>query len=122
MSGTQFNTRDAIVTQPQNFKLKFEVEEVAPYKRMRRVGVRAEAPATGLIFKDEVVEMPGAYMVYFPSGHSVRIESKQEMIRLGYMDAPPIVDMETGEEVPMTDTLSPKEIVRRATANRRSPL
>ncbi len=117
-----YNTRDAIATQPQNFKLKFEVEEVPAYKRTRRVGKKSADPKGGLIFSDEVVEVGEAWNVYFPSGHSIRIESKQEMIRLGYMDPPPVVDMETGEEVPGMDNLSPKQIVQRNTHRPRGAL
>lgn len=119
-----YRVREPVVTQPQNMKLKFEVEEIGPYKRVQRVGKRATDGITkGLIFSEEVVEYPGAWMVYFPGGHSLRVESKEEMMRLGYMDRPPIVDMETGEEImPTGDTLSPKEVVQRATASRRSVL
>lgn len=115
-----YNTRDPITTQPQNLKLKFEVEELGEYTRKQRVGVRASDGITkGLVFADKVVTIPCAWQVYFPGGHSIRVESKEEMIRLGYMDPPPVVDMETGEEVQMVDTLSPKEIVRRQTQQSR---
>lgn len=118
-----YRVREPIVTTPQNMKLKFEVEEVGPYKRVQRVGKRADDGVTkGLIFTDVPVEMPGAWMVYFPGGHSVRVETKEELIRLGFLEAPPVVDMETGEEIPLSDTLSPKEIVKRSTAARRSVL
>jgi hypothetical protein len=118
-----YRTREPIVTQPTNMKLKFEVEEVGPYTRTRRVGKRATDGITkGLVFSDETVEIPEGWDVYFPSGHSVRIESRQEMIRLGYMDPPPMIDMETGEEIPTVDTYSPKEIVKRNTQPRRSAL
>lgn len=115
-----YNQRDPIVTQTQNLKLKFEVDEVGEYTRKQRVGKRATDGITkGLVFTDEVITVPCAWIVYFPGGHSIRVESKEEMIRLGYMDPPPVVDMETGEEVMMTDTLSPKEIVRRQNQNTR---
>lgn len=123
MSGS-YRVRDALVTQPQNMKLKFEVEEIGPYKRTQRVGKRATDGITkGLVFSDETVEYDSAWMVYFPSGHSLRVETKDEMVRLGYMEPPPVIDMETGEEImPTGHTLSPKEVVKRATAERRSVL
>lgn len=111
-----YRTREPVVTERQNVKLKFEVEEVGEYKRVKRMGRRATDGITkGLLFADEVVVIPKAWDVYFPSGHSVRIEDEQEMYRLGYLEPPPMIDMETGEEVPTVDVLSPKEIVRRAT-------
>lgn len=120
MSGS-YNTRDAIVTDRQNIRQKFEVEEVGEHKRMQRVGKRATDGITkGLVFTEEVVVVPRAWDVYFPSGHSVRIESEREMIRLGYMNPPPLVDMETGEELPDSALpLSPKEIVKRNTQQHR---
>lgn len=123
MSGA-YRVRDAVVTTPQNMKLKFEVEEIGPYKRTQRVGRRATDGITkGLVFTDEVVEYPGAWVIYFPAGHSLRVETKEELIRLGFMDPPPVIDMETGEEIIQNgDTLSPKEVVKRATAARRSVL
>jgi hypothetical protein len=119
-----YRVRDPVVTTPQNMKLKFEVEEIGPYKRTQRVGKRATDGITkGLVFSDEAVEYPGAWVVYFPSGHSIRVESIEEMQRLGYMEPPPVIDMETGEEVMSSGhTLSPKEVVKRATAERRSIL
>lgn len=118
-----YRTREPVVTERQNVKLKFEVEEVGEHKRMQRTGKRATDGITkGLQFTDEVVVVPKAWDVYFPSGHSVRIESEEEMYRLGYLVPPPLVDMETGEEVPMVDTLSPKEMVKRATKPSRGVL
>jgi hypothetical protein len=112
-----YNTRDAIHTERQNVRAKFEVEEVGEYKRVKRFGKRATDGITkGLVFAEEVVVIPHAWDVYFPGGHSVRIESEQEMYRLGYMDRPPMVDMETGEELPASALpLTPKQLVQRAT-------
>lgn len=119
-----YNTRDAITTERQNIRAKFEVEEVGAYTRTQRIGKRADDGITkGLIFEDVRVTVPQAWIVYFPGGHSVRVESEREMIRLGYMRAPPMVDMETGEEVPDHELpLSPKQIVERNTKRTRSAL
>lgn len=119
-----YNTRDAVVTQTQNIRAKFEVEEVGEHKRVARVGKRATDGITkGLVFTEEVIVVPRAWDVYFPGGHSVRIEDEKEMYRLGYMNRPPMIDMETGEEVPDSALpLSPKEIVKRNTKQVRGTL
>lgn len=119
-----YNDRDPIYTDRQNVRAKFEVEEVGEYKRVKRVGKRATDGITkGLVFSDEVMVIPRAWDVYFPSGHSVRIEDEKEMWRLGYMTRPPLVDMETGEEVPDSSLpLTPKQIVQRATKSVRGAL
>jgi hypothetical protein len=112
-----YNDRDPILTDRQNIRAKFEVEEVGEYKRVKRVGKRAtDGITTGLVFSEEVVVIPRAWDVYFPGGHSIRVDDEKEMWRLGYMQRPPMVDMETGEEVPDSALpLSPKQIVQRAT-------
>jgi hypothetical protein len=103
----------------QNLKLKFEVERVENVRVKKRIGRRATDGITkGLIFEEAEYTLPNAFMVYFPSGHSLLVETEQELIRLGFMDPPGIVDMETGEEVPVVDTYSPKEMVKRATQHR----
>jgi hypothetical protein len=119
-----YRTREPIVTQTQNIRAKFEVEEVGEYKRVKRIGRRATDGITkGLVFTDEVQVIPRAWDVYFPGGHSVRIESEEEMYRLGYLEAPPMVDMESGEEVPNSALpLTPKQIVQQNTKTRRSAL
>ena len=118
-----YRTRDPISTDRQNVRAKFEVEEVGEYTRMQRIGKRATDGITkGLIFEDVRITVPRAWIVYFPSGHSVRVESEEEMVRLGYLAAPPMVDMETGEEVPMDMPLTPKQAVERATKPRRSAM
>lgn len=99
-----------------NMKLAYEVEEIGPYKRVQRTAKKVD---TGLVFTEEAVEYDGGWMVYFPAGHSIRVETREEMIRLGFMEPPPVIDMETGEEVtPPGHTLSPKEMVKRATSQR----
>lgn len=39
------------------------------------------------------------YMVVFPKGHSVFIESEEELFRLGFAGDPSLIDMETGDVV-----------------------
>src|SRR5881628_320265 len=55
------------------------------------------------------------YMVYFPQGHSMFIaaDDESQLVRVGVLDQPKLVDMNTGEEVPDQLTLTPKDIVER---------
>jgi hypothetical protein len=48
--------------------------------------------------RDRIV--PESYMVYFPLGHSIWVETKAELARIGAMPGTEVeVDMETGEIV-----------------------
>lgn len=38
------------------------------------------------------------YMVYFPRGHSIFVD-KKELLRLGFAESPPLVDMNSGDIV-----------------------
>lgn len=39
------------------------------------------------------------YMVVFPKGHSIFIETEAELQRLGFAEAPDLIDMESGDIV-----------------------
>ena len=60
------------------------------------------------------------YMVYFPQGHSmfVAADDEEQLQRIGVLEQPRLVDMNSGEEVPNTMALSPKEIVEQSQRNR----
>lgn len=60
------------------------------------------------------------FMVYFPQGHSMFIaaDDEDQLRRVGVLEQPKFVDMNTGEEVPDQLTLSPKDIVERKQRNR----
>lgn len=50
--------------------------------------------------KEEVTKVfDHGYMVVFPKGHSVFIESDEELHRLGFAGDPTLIDMETGDVV-----------------------
>lgn len=67
--------------------------------------------------KEEFTE---AYMIYFPQGHSMLVaaDDTEQLMRIGVLDNPKMVDMETGEIVPDDFNLTPKEIVQRKERNR----
>ena len=67
--------------------------------------------------KEETV--PKGYMVYFPSGHSIRVRSMAEMRRLGFDQSPNLIDMESGEQIPKSNS-SLKEHSRRKTRKTRA--
>lgn len=54
-----------------------------------------------------------AYMLYFPQGHSMMVAADDEpqLVRLGVLADPRLVDMESGEEVPRGFNMTPKDIV-----------
>lgn len=107
-----------------NLKMKFEVEPVAERKIIERVAVREESEdANGkkrahLRFETKERIIRDGYMVYFPAGHSIFVESHAMLVKLGLAGAPTVVDMNTGEEVPIQETLSPKQLVERNTRTR----
>jgi len=49
--------------------------------------------------KEETKVFDHGYMVVFPKGHSVFIETDEELIRLGFSGDPTLIDMETGDVV-----------------------
>lgn len=63
-----------------------------------------------------VEEFTEGYMVYFPQKHSVFIaaDDEEQLRRLGVLDDPPLVDMNSGEMVPRGYNLSPKELVEQS--------
>jgi len=63
-----------------------------------------------------VEEFTEGYMVYFPQKHSVFIaaDDTEQLRRVGILEAPPLVDMASGEVVPQDYNLSPKELVQRS--------
>ena len=60
------------------------------------------------------------WMIYFPQGHSmfVAADDTEQLQRIGVLEQPAYVDMNSGEVVPANLHLSPKEIVERKQHNR----
>lgn len=55
-------------------------------------------PETKSLQQKSVTEEREMFMVYFPQGHSIRVDRK-ELERLGFHLRPRLVDMETGDVV-----------------------
>jgi len=49
------------------------------------------------------IEEPAGYMVFFPSGSSIRVRTDDELKRLGFDSPANLVDMESGHVVPHYD-------------------
>ena len=61
-------------------------------------------------------EFTEGYMIYFPQGHSmfVAADDLEQLTRIGVLEPPRMVDMNSGEEIPNNYNLSPKEIVEQS--------
>ena len=59
-------------------------------------------------FENETVQEDAGWMVYFPTGSSIRIRTQGEMERLGFDRPPELVDMDRGDVVGTTATASLK--------------
>lgn len=58
-----------------------------------------EGNKTGRRLEYEEREVPRGWMVYFPNGASIHIESEAELKRMGYNKPPTLVDLDTGDDV-----------------------
>jgi hypothetical protein len=96
---------------------KFEVEDVSDREFTRTIA-QWDAKGKKLSYKEK--KEKGGYMVYFPQGHSIHVRSKEEMKRLGFDRAPNLVDLESGEEMPVPQQMSLKNRVAAKTKNKAS--
>lgn len=95
--------------QQMNVKPAFEVEILEGTKK-RTVHMMVEGELT-----TKTIEEPLGYMVYFPSGHSMRVRNHNELKKLGFDRAPNLVDMESGDPVSQPQQQSLKSEVQRKT-------
>ena len=91
-----------------------EVRDVGPLKNKQIISRK-------IVPKRE--EFSGGYMIYFPQGHSMFVaeDDVAQLQRIGVMEEPPMVDMNSGELVPATFNMTPKEIVENKQRNRPRP-
>jgi hypothetical protein len=66
-------------------------------------------------------EFDEGWMIYFPQGHSmfVAADDVDQLRRIGVLEQPALIDMNSGDVVPASLSLSPKEIVARKSNNGR---
>jgi len=92
--------------QQMDVKPRFEAEEVdEKYKRR----VFHKENGENIECKVEVVDGT-SWIIEFPQGHSIRVTSEAEMIRLGFLDRPSLLDMNTGEYLTPEQPKSLKEL------------
>lgn len=117
MSGTlDFKPAFQVEKVTGNFKrvvmhIEEDVREVGPLKN-KQIIARKMRPV-----EETFTE---GYMVYFPQGHSILIaaDDEEQLRRVGVLEQPHMVDMNSGEVVPASFHLTPKEIVQRKEMNR----
>jgi len=116
-----------------NIKPAFQAEKITGnFKRtvmvieedVRMIGPLKDKSIITRTMKPVIQEFSEAYMIYFPQGHSIMVaaDDTEQLMRIGVLDDPKMVDMETGEEVPANYNLTPKEIVQRSERNRPRPM
>jgi len=93
-----------------NIKPRFEVHKIEE-TRLRRVATpKTLKDAKGEPINDkegnpkllggfefEDIEQDGGWMVYFPSGSSIHVWTREEMERQGFLQDPELVDMDSGD-------------------------
>jgi hypothetical protein len=97
--------------QAQDVKPAFEVEHLEGQETVTRNFYKDG------VFTQEDEEIDKGYMVYFPNGHSIRVRTDKEMRRLGFLENPELLDMESGETV-QQGNMTLKENSRRKTKTR----
>jgi|SRR5580765_1432792 hypothetical protein len=115
-----------------DFKPAFQAEKVTGhFKRtvmhieedVREVGPLRDKKIIARKLVPKVEEFTEGYMIYFPQGHSmfVAADDTEQLMRIGVLEEPGMVDMNTGEVIPAGYNLSPKEIVNSKQRNRPRP-
>ena len=91
-----------------------DVREVGPLKNKQII-------ARKIVPKRE--EFSEGYMIYFPQGHSmfVAADDVEQLQRIGVLEQPQMIDMNSGEVVPATFNMSPKELVEAKTKAKYRP-
>ena len=108
-----------------DIKPAFQAEKITGHFTRTVIHIQEDVRQVGAL-KDKAIitrkmvpvveEFTEGYMIYFPQKHSVFIaaDDHEQLRRVGVMEAPPLVDMASGEVVPQDYNLSPKELVQRS--------
>lgn len=91
-----------------------DIREVGPLKNKQII-------ARKIVPKRE--EFNEGYMIYFPQGHSmfVAADDIEQLQRIGVLEQPQMVDMNSGEIVPAQFAMSLKEVVEAKTKAKYRP-
>ena len=100
--------------QQQDIKPAFEIEALEGTEKVTR------SYFDDGVLKNVKEDVPKGWNVYLPSGQSLRIRDKKEMHRLGLLEVPELLDMESDEPVAQPK-MSLKTAVRRKTKSRKKP-
>lgn len=101
------------MSQARNIQRKYEVEVLEG--EVDRVLTMIEDGQ----FVQKTVKEPAGFMVYFPSGASMRARSLEHLQELGIdLNSVGLVDMETGEDVPVPTAPSLKSQVNAKTRSK----
>jgi len=95
----------------ENVKARFEVHKLEG-KGMRNIA-SPKADKEGKLlggFEYEDIEVDAGWMVYFPNGSSIHVWTEEEMTRQGFLNAPTMVNMETGDDMGTASQASLKSL------------
>ena len=112
-----------------DFKAAFQAEKITGKFYRMVIHIEEDVRKVGPLGNKEIItrkmvpvreEFTEGYMVYFPQGHSnfLAADEVDLLRRIGVLEQPPLVDMNSGEEVPADIALTPKEMVQRSQLNR----
>jgi hypothetical protein len=115
-----------------DFKPAFQVEKVSGNFKRTVMHIEEDVREVGPLKNKQIIarklvpkleEFHDGYMIYFPQGHSILVaaDDVDQLQRIGVTDQPPLVDMNSGEVIPATYNLSPKEMVENKQRNRPRP-
>ena len=119
-------------TRNTDFKARFQAELVTGQFKRVVMHIQEEVRDVGALKNKQIItrkmvpvveEFTEGYMIYFPQGHSmfVAADDEDQLRRIGVLESPSMVDMNSGEVLPANYALSPKEIVERKQFNRPRP-
>ena len=115
-----------------DFKPAFQAERVTGNFRRTVMHIEEDVRDVGPLKNKQIIarklvpvveEFTEGYMVYFPQGHSIFVaaDDMEQLQRIGVLETPSLVDMNSGEVLPANYALTPKEVVERAQHNRPRP-
>lgn len=81
-----------------NIRPRYEVKDISDQEFERTVYDKDD---NGVLVRKTVKENMG-YMVYFPTGASMHVRTKEELNRLGFNTPAELIDLENGEVVGST--------------------
>ncbi len=116
----------------RDFKPAFQAEKISGKFKRTVMHIEEEVRDVGPLKNKQIIarklvprveEFTEGYMIYFPQGHSmfVAADDTEQLMRIGVLEDPHFVDMDTGEVVPANYSLTPKEIVENKQRNRPRP-